>query len=283
MIQQLFEHEIETLSGIPEKKAALRKLTFRPDWPVFTMRGGVAYFNDQAGAGFNEKSNDAFVNKVKLFIKKSPFIFWIADHLVASWVGKGPLDALKHAPLDGVVVNLGSGVTAHRRDIVNVDFYPFKNVDLIADITDLPFADLSVDAVISECVLEHVPDAARCVREMYRIVKPGGVVYVVVPFVFSFHSSPHDYRRWSKMGIEQEFHQFEKIDSGIRSGMGAGLNWILAEFFATLFSFGFKKVHQVLFLCFVVLFIPLCFLDYIVRYKTSENIASHVYYIGRKK
>ncbi len=161
--------------------------------------------------------------------------------------------------------------------------HPFENVDIVADIAYLPFENNSIDAVICEHVLEHVPEPQAVISEMKRVLKSGGLVYIVAPFVMGFHSSPQDFRRWSKMGLEEEFKDFEKMESGVRSGPGAAVNYILAEYFGTLFSFGFKKLQQILFIFFLVLFAPFCWLDYLIgRFPTSENIAHAVYFIGRK-
>ena len=43
-----------------------------------------------------------------------------------------------------------------------------------ADIDDMPLDDDSVDCVISNCVLNLVPDKSRAFHEIYRILKPGG-------------------------------------------------------------------------------------------------------------
>jgi 2-polyprenyl-3-methyl-5-hydroxy-6-metoxy-1,4-benzoquinol methylase len=48
------------------------------------------------------------------------------------------------------------------------------------DAENLPFADGSFDGVVSHGVIHHTPDTARCVREMARILRPGGKAVVSV-------------------------------------------------------------------------------------------------------
>ncbi|KKR29756.1 MAG: Methyltransferase type 11 [Candidatus Woesebacteria bacterium GW2011_GWA1_39_8] len=284
-MQETFNSQINNLTEIPQKRDAFKKLSFKKNWPFFDVRGGKAYFVRQANLGFDEKNNDVFVNKIKLLIKANPWLFFIIERLVgSSFLGKSASDAIKNIPEGDVILNLGSGVSVVREDVINVDFHPFENVNFVADIMNLPFADNTTDAVICEEVLEHVKDPKAVVSEMYRVMKPGALVYVVVPFVFSFHSSPSDYYRWSKMGLKELMNDFDEIDCGMRSGGGAALSWVLAEFMATILSFGLKKAHQILFMAFLVLFAPLCYLDYIFhKFPLSENIAATFYYIGRKK
>ena len=276
---------MDTLIHNPLQKTAFQKLIFKKDLQIFNVKDKVIYCVEELGASFDKKSNDAFVNKIKVFIKKSPKIFsFIYNLMNPSFAKTNAKTVVNDIPVGKVILNLGSGATSIRPDVINIDFYPFENVNFVADIADLPFEDKVADVVISECVLEHTPDPEKVVSEIYRVLKPKGLVYLVVPFVFSFHSSPYDFYRWSKMGLEEQFKDFRKIDSGIHFGSGNALNWILAEYFATLFSFGFNMLHQIFYIFFMILFVPLGYLDFFLnKIKTSENIASHIYFLGQKR
>jgi SAM-dependent methyltransferase len=52
---------------------------------------------------------------------------------------------------------------------------------LHADITKLPIPDDSFDLVLCLHVLEHVPDDRRAIRELFRVLRPGGTAVIQVP------------------------------------------------------------------------------------------------------
>lgn len=53
--------------------------------------------------------------------------------------------------------------------------------DVKADICNLPFEDNSFDFILCNHVLEHIPDDTRAMRELYRILKPGGTGIFQIP------------------------------------------------------------------------------------------------------
>ena len=62
---------------------------------------------------------------------------------------------------------------------VNADKYGYKNVEFrLGDIEKLPVDDNSVDVVISNCVINLVPDKSKVFKEVYRVLKKGGRVYI---------------------------------------------------------------------------------------------------------
>ncbi|MDO8265165.1 MAG: class I SAM-dependent methyltransferase, partial [Candidatus Parcubacteria bacterium] len=232
-----------------------------------------------------ESSNDVLINKIKVFFKKYPFLFNILYYTFgASFIGKSPQKAITDLSEDKIILNLGSGTRIIREHIVNVDFYPFMNVDIVADIGKLPFADNSIDAVICESVLEHVKNPSAIVNEIERVLKPGALVYIIVPFIAGFHSSPNDYYRWSKEGLRELMKDFKEEEIGIRHGPTSALLSVLNDWLATVFSFGIKEIQQVLLVFFTMVTFPFKIFDYIIyRFKSSENIAYGFYFIGTKK
>lgn len=250
----------------------------------YTIREDHTFFIKDPSIGFSVCSNDLITNKLKLFLKKFPKLFnFFYIFFGAVFVGRSSQYAIRDKAPGSLILNLGSGVKKIRKDAVNVDFYPFDGVDVVADITNLPFVDNSVDAIVNEFVLEHLPNPEKVVEEMFRVMKSGAILYVSVPFVASFHSSPNDFFRWSKQGLKVLLKDFQQIEAGIRCGPTSAFVYVLSEWLSTLLSFGITKIQQVFFMFFLVCFSPLKLLDFvIVKMPSSENVAYGFYFIGKK-
>jgi ubiquinone/menaquinone biosynthesis C-methylase UbiE len=62
-----------------------------------------------------------------------------------------------------------------------------RNVTYVqADAQAMPFEDNSFDLVVSCETIEHVPDPRAAVREMYRVAKPGGSLFLTTPNYLNF-------------------------------------------------------------------------------------------------
>ena len=159
----------------------------------------------------------------------------------------------------------------------------YENVDIICDIHDLPFKDESVDAISNIAVLEHVKSPNLVLEEIHRVLKPGGKVFSVIPFMQPFHASPNDFQRYTLPGIEFLHNDFEKVDSGVYAGPLSAFLWVLQEFIASTLSLGSIRVRILLTILLMILLWPLKFFDIILNnLDTSKNLASSFYFQGVK-
>ncbi len=181
------------------------------------------------------------------------------------------------------VVNLGSKADVWGAQVVNLDLVPPRDgrIDILADIEHLPFADGSLDGVICTYVLEHVADAGACIREIARVVKPGGHVYITVPFVFPTHPDPLDRWRWTLDGLRHAFGAFEEIEAGTCGGPFSGLVACVPTQMGSAFSsfYVFNAVRTLL----GWLMWPLKFLDLLAWRSTRAHMApANFYFWGRR-
>jgi SAM-dependent methyltransferase len=227
--------------------------------------------------------SDDLIFKAKKIVKKNPKIFFLINHVFGIFVGKSAKKSIAHLSKDAVILNLGSGSAIIRENVINVDIEPHPGVKVVADAVNLPFGDNYADAVIAESLLEHVLDPQKVIREIFRVVKPGGMIYISAPFIIAFHSSPNDYYRWTAPGLRKLLKDFKEKEFGILVGPTNAMTYILREWLALVLSFNINFLRQILIMFFMVFFAPLNLLDYLLaRFKGAENIAHLYYFIGTK-
>jgi len=230
---------------------------------------------------------DDFIDKFKYKFKKfSTFYTFLIRVISPVYVNKRlkKFIEIEINKKDGISLNLGSGNRILSSKIINVDLYPYKNVDIITDIQNLPIASKTIDTVICSAVLEHIKNPYNVVSEIYRVLKEGGLTYCYMPFICGFHASPNDYIRLTYEGMKILFKDFEIVELGISGGPTSGLLWILQEWLAILLSFGSRRLYFLLYLFFMLITFPIKYLDFILaKYPMAKNIASGFYIIARKK
>lgn len=243
---------------------------------------------DEMGA-----ENDGVSNRVKTLAKKWPGLYNFLKRTVGPSNSLGNNYNLKNRIHklfgdtldDKVILNLGSGTYRIHPEIINVDLFAFKEVDVVSDICDTPFKDSSVDGIICEDVMEHVARAPELLKEMSRILKPGGIAIIKTPFVYPYHSSPNDFFRWTDEGLRHilKENNFSVKKTGITGGPMCTLQAVLMHIFAIIFSFGSRSVYFVLVMFFMVLFSPLKLLDPLIMSSPfAMDIASHIFVIAEK-
>jgi SAM-dependent methyltransferase len=82
-------------------------------------------------------------------------------------------------------VDIGCG-THKTRGTIGLDNVAVPGVDVVGDLNQgLPFRDNSLDAVYAFHILEHLNDFLGTMNEIYRVCKPGALVFVKVPHAAS--------------------------------------------------------------------------------------------------
>lgn len=117
---------------------------------------------------------------------------------------------------------------------VGIDAVPGPEVDIVVEPgTRWPVESSGFDAVFCTQTLEHVADLEQTLSEIDRVLVPGGLLIVTVPFIYNFHMQPgvSDYRRLSHEGLKQLFDEYEIVEVKPQGGIGSTLgllflNWV---------------------------------------------------------
>jgi SAM-dependent methyltransferase len=112
------------------------------------------------------------------------------------------------------VLDVGCGVKPYypffepyASEYVGVDVVENPAADLQGAAESLPVEDASFDVVLCIQVLEHADDPAQAVRELRRVVKPGGTVLASTHGVQVYHPAPVDLWRWTHAGLDRLFRE----------------------------------------------------------------------------
>lgn len=88
------------------------------------------------------------------------------------------------------------------------------------------------DSAILSDVLEHLAEPMTALASIHRILKNGGVLMMTVPFLYGIHEAPHDYRRFTKYGLEYELRRagFRQIEIHEIGGVVSVISTLCAKF-----------------------------------------------------
>jgi SAM-dependent methyltransferase len=135
--------------------------------------------------------------------------FMIAD-LTARWWHQAIADRVA-----GDVLDIGCGLvplyeaySPRARTVTCLDWNENQYLDAVADLNyPIELTSASFDSVILSDVLEHVRNPETLLAEVFRLLRPGGVVLVNTPFFYWLHEEPHDYCRYTEFWLCSQLEQ----------------------------------------------------------------------------
>lgn len=145
----------------------------------------------------------------------------IADlQLYTIWRFLGP----NFKNVNGSLIDVGCGEMPFRSLLPDAIGYHGIDVELASDFKmsgnsdirtfdgqNIPFDDNSFDNALCTEVLEHAEDPETLIAEIFRVLKPGGVLLATIPFAARVHYAPHDYHRFTRHRLDQMFTDFADV------------------------------------------------------------------------
>ena len=184
------------------------------------------------------------------------------------------MDPYALVPEGGLVLDVGGGETEGR--------YSFSRVRAKRERVRLVILDVSAMKGVSVVGDAHrIP--LRSVEEMYRVLKPGGVLYMSAPFVFPYHPPPEDLFRFSMSGMRALGKAFEEIKVGYNRGPASTFCHVLVHFAAVAVSFNRRAVYGVAVDLFTWGLFWIKYLDrWIGNYEPAGVLHGSAFFLGRK-
>jgi SAM-dependent methyltransferase len=79
--------------------------------------------------------------------------------------------------------------------------WAYGELDAVCDLQHLPFHEGTFHGVVNIVTLEHVRHPAAVIRELARVLRPGGRLLLATPLEWEEHQVPHDYFRYTRYGL----------------------------------------------------------------------------------
>jgi SAM-dependent methyltransferase len=124
--------------------------------------------------------------------------------------------------INGPVLEIGALLTAGYRELFAPQGFEFittdledstppGRIDVICDLTtpENPLPKNYFDLVLCCSVMEHVPNPWIMAEKISEVVRPGGKLYISVPWVWKYHGYPKDYYRFTYSAIQYLYPAFE--------------------------------------------------------------------------
>lgn len=82
---------------------------------------------------------------------------------------------------------------------------PYAKSTYVCDLAQIPTADGRFDRILFNQVLEHIPEPSDVLSELFRVLKPGGLIICTCPFYYEEHEKPYDFYRYTQFAHRHLF------------------------------------------------------------------------------
>ncbi len=177
------------------------------------------------------------------------------------------LNYVKPKSKSQLIIDVGAGTSYYKHifaeysyNYISIDIKSSPNLSGIGTAQRLPFKSGIADAVLLIEVLEHIYDTKDVFKEINRVLRLHGYLFLTVPFVYGYHDSI-DYFRFTETALEKLLNEngFEIVAIKKRGGIFACLNAIVFNIPSALFK---SKMSYLLFIFLSPLIGLLFLLDY---------------------
>lgn len=133
----------------------------------------------------------------------TPFLNGVAQAMVKAFAPPGPILEIGSYQVKGQseLIEL-RGLFPRLSDYTGIDIREGPGVDRVASVEKLPFADASFSCVMAFNTFEHVQRFWLGFEEVFRVLKPDGVLLLSCPFHFRIHHHPSDYWRFTPEALD---------------------------------------------------------------------------------
>lgn len=119
------------------------------------------------------------------------------------------------------------------RSYTGIDIIDNSVVDKVCSAEHIDLKDESADVVLCLSVMEHVDDPNQVARELFRVLRPNGVVFASTHGCFPWHPFPQDHWRWTQTGLLLQFEKhggFRSVRLFATRGTVSGIFFLLAHY-----------------------------------------------------
>ena len=117
----------------------------------------------------------------------------------------------------GVVLDVGAKHAPYMEGIaatsyMTLDIDAACKPDICCDLHNVEWPSAYFDTIIATEVLEHLYDPQQAIREMHRLLKPGGICLLSTRFIYEYHADPNDYFRFTQDSLSYLFRDFTQVE-----------------------------------------------------------------------